>query len=260
MFPLLKIEWLKVKNYATFWILLGLFALLLPLFNYQFSSRHVEGMQLMGMGYDFPNVWSVFGFFTSWLVLFIAFLIIILITNENRYRTNRQNIIDGWTRIQAFHAKCFMVVILAVATTAYSGAWSIIFGRIYSGSFDNMTQDINRLFYLFILCLNYYGFAAMIAYLISRSGLAMGLFLLYALIVENIIRWQLRGKYFENFLPLQSSDELLPFSLFKQITAIANKGGQMPEPPSDNMYLLVSCIYIAIYYCISRYKLSKSDL
>lgn len=259
MFHLLKIEWLKVKNYPTFWILIGLFAFFLPLFNYQFSSRHAEGTELLGLGYDFPNVWSVFGFFTSCLVLFIAFLIIILITNEHRYRTNRQNVIDGWTRMQAFHAKCLMILMLAILTTLYSGLWSLIFGRIYGGSFDHFTEDIDRLFYLFILCLNYYGFAAMIAFLIKRSGLAMGIFLLYALIVENILRWQLKNFSFGNFLPLQSSDELLPFSLFKQITAMS-RGASAPELPSTTNYLIVSCIYIAIYYGISRYKLSKSDL
>lgn len=259
MLQLLKIEWLKVKNYPTFWILLGLFALFLPLFNYQFSSRHVEGTELLGLGYDFPNVWSVFGFFTSCLVLFIAFLIIILITNEHRYRTNRQNIIDGWTRMQAFHAKCSLIVVLAVFTSLYSGLWSLIFGRIYTGSFDRATENLDKLFYLFILCLNYYGFAAMIAILVKRSGLSMGLFLLYALIVENILRWQLRNFSFGNYLPLQSSDELLPFALFKQITSMAH-GGMSPATPSATNYLIVSCIYILIYYSVSRYKLATSDL
>jgi len=259
MFDLLKIEWLKVKNYPTFWILLGLFALLLPLFNYQFSSRHVEGTELLGLGYDFPNVWSVFGFFTSCLVIFISFLLIILITNEHRYRTNRQNIIDGWTRLQAFHAKCLMILMLAIGTTIYSGIWCLIFGRIYGGSFNGATEDIEKLFYLFILCLNYYGFAAMIAFLIKRSGLSIGVFLLYAWFIENILRWQLRKFSFGNYLPLQSSDELLPFSLFKQITSMT-RGIAATESPSATNYLIVSCIYILIYYCVSRYKLVKADL
>jgi ABC-2 type transport system permease protein len=257
MFQLLKIEWLKIKNYATFWILLGLFALLLPLFNYQFSSRHVAGAQLIGLGYDFPSVWSVSGFWASWFVLFIAFLIIILITNEYRYRSNRQNIIDGWTRLQAFHAKCLVIVMLALFTAVYYGIWCLIFGRIYSGSFDNAFENSDRVLYLFLLSLNYYGFAAMIAYFVKRSGLAIGIFLLYSLIFENILLWQLKDYSIGKFLPLQCSDELLPFGLLKQLMSMS---GQKVVTPPDSSYLIATCIYIAVYYTISRYKLSKTDL
>lgn len=259
MFQLLKIEWLKVKSYPTFWILVGLFALVLPLFNYQFSGRHVEGADLLGLGYNFPNVWSSFGFITSCLVLFIAFLIIILITNEHRYRTNRQNIIDGWTRMHAFHAKCILIVMLAFFTTLYSGFCSLMFGRMYSGDFNHSTENLDKLFYLFILCLNYYGFAALIAFLVKRSGLSIGLFLLYALVVENILRLELRNYSFGNYLPLQCSDELLPFALFKQITTLTH-GGVTSNAPSDTSYLIVSCIYILIYYLVSRRKVATSDL
>ncbi|KAA5534947.1 hypothetical protein F0919_10130 [Taibaiella lutea] len=257
MLHLLKIEWLKVKNYPTFWILLGLFALLLPLFNYQFSSGHVNGAQLFGQLFGFPNVWSILGFLTSWLVLFIAFLIIILITNEYRYKTSRQNIIDGWTRMQAFHAKCLIIILLAVFTTAYAGIWGLILGRIYSGNFDGATEGMDKLAYLFLLSLNYYGFAAMIAFLVKRSGLAIGLFMLYSFIAENIIKWQLRDYSFSSYLPLQSSDELLPFTPLKQLMKMA--GGET-EGPAVSAFVIASCVYIVLYYIISRYKLSKSDL
>jgi len=259
MFHLLKIEWLKLRSYPTFWILTGLFAISLPLFNYQFSSRSVEGTELFAPGYNFPEVWGVFNFFTSFLVLFIAFLVIILVTNEYRYRTNRQNIIDGWTRLQAFHAKCLVIVLLALGTTLYSGIWTLIFGRSYSGSFDGWTEDLYRLLYLFILCLNYYGFGAMIAFLVKRSGLAIGLFLLYALVVENILRWQLKNVSWGTYLPLQSSDELLPFALFRQIRQMA-RGGDAVAVPASGPYVMVSFVYILLYYIISRYKLAHSDL
>ena len=258
MFQLLQIEWLKIKNFATFWILSGLFALLLPLFNYQFSSRHVAGTELIGLGYDFPNVWGVFGFWTTWFVLFIAFLIIIIITNEYRYRTNRQNIIDGWTRLQAFHAKCLVILMLALFTTIYAGICCLLFGRAYSGSFDGATQGMDKLAYLFLLSLNYYGFAAMIAFLVKRSGLAIGLFMLYTLIVENILTWQLKDYSFSKYLPLQSSDELLPFTPLKQLINMASGG--MKDSPTANSYIIASCVYIAVYYIICRIKLTRSDL
>ncbi len=257
MFRLLKIEWMKVKNFATFWILLGLFALLLPLFNYGLSNGNIGIPQLFQGSYNFPNVWGMMGYVTSLFVLFIAFLVIILITNEYRYRTNRQNVIDGWTRMQAFHAKCLAVIALAAFTTIYAGIWSLVFGRIYSGNFDGAFDGAEKLGNLFLLCLNYYGLATMIAVLVKRSGLAIGLFMLYSLIAENIIGGLLKHYSFNNFLPLQSSDELLPFTPLKQIMSMA---GQSQDGPSVNAYVIVSCIYIALYYIISRMKLTTSDL
>jgi ABC-2 type transport system permease protein len=259
MVQLLKTEWLKAKNYGTFWVLTGLFAVLLPLFNYQYSSGMAEGGKMLGFDYGFPNVWGNFGFWASWFVLFIAFLIVILITNEFRYRTNRQNVIDGWTRMQSFHAKCGFVLMMAAGTTIYVGIWCLIFGAGYSGGFDAVTTNMYKLFYFFVLCLNYFGLAAMISFLVKRSGLSIGLFMLYALIFENIARsyinWQIPGKYIGNFLPLQSSDELLPFSLMKQAEGMVMKG----TPPPEWSYLLASCCYIVLYYFISKRKLTKSD-
>lgn len=261
MIQLLKIEWLKTKKFTTFWILSGLFALLLPLFNYQFSSGMAEGGKMLNMGYEFPNVYGIFGFWASWFTLFIAFLVIIMITNEYRYRTNRQNVIDGWTRMQAFHAKCQLVIFLAVVTTLYVALWCFIFGFAYSSDgFEDATRHLEKLFYFFILCLNYYGFAAMLAFLLRRSGLTIGLFMLYTLIIENILNnylnWQFPDKYIGTYLPLQSSDELLPFSLVKQMMSMVNPNSFAPEAWT---YVLASCIYIALYYVICRARLSRSD-
>jgi hypothetical protein len=261
MLQLLQIEWLKNKRYATFWVLTGLFALLLPLFNYQFSSGMSEEGKMFNLGYEFPNVWSIFGFWASWFVLFIAFVIIILISNEYRYRTNRQNVIDGWTRMQVFHAKCQLIVFLALLTTLYVGLWCIIFGAAYSNGFDAMTKGMEKLFYFFVLCLNYYGLAAMLAFLLKRSGLAIGIFMLYALIFENILNnylnWQFKETFIGTYLPLQSSDELLPFETVKQLMSIVRPGSS--SQPEAWVYLLVSSAYIVLYYFITKTRLRKSD-
>lgn len=261
MLQSLKIEWLKIKRFATFWIMAGLFAVLLPLFNYQFSSGMSEAGKLFSIGYEFPNVYGIFGFWASWFTLFIAFLVIITLTNEYRYRTSRQHIIDGWTRMQFFHAKCSLVVVLALLTTLYVALWCFIFGYAYSDNgFGHAAEHLEKLGYFFLLCLNYYGFAAMLSFLLKRSGLTMGLFMLYALIIENILNvylnWQFPDRYIGTYLPLQASDELLPFSAVKQMMNMINRNSFAPEA---HTYAWATCIYIALYYFISRWRLSRSD-
>ncbi len=264
MGKLLKIEWLKIKGFATFWIIIGLFATLLPLFAYQLSNGSMNmGNQQPGMAfanYTFPSVYSHFPFWASIFVVFIGFVIIILITNEYRYKTNRQNLIDGWTRLQVLHAKCLVILLLAIATTIYTGIWCIIFGGAYSNSgFTFWTADIEKLGYFFILCLNYYGFAMMLSFLVKRSGLAIGIYMIYILIFENIAReylnWQFKGTFAGRFLPTQSSDELVPFPLFQA----PDMSGMNATPPTAQTYLIASLVYISLYYIIARARLLKSD-
>lgn len=261
MLSLLKIEWLKIKNYRTFWILTGLFAVFMPLFNYLLANGVMQmGPGGMNLSYAFPSVWGFFGFVASFFIVFIAFVIVILITNEHRYRTHRQNVIDGWSRLEFFHAKVLLTVKLAVLTTIYTGIWCLVFGAGYSGGFEHATQEMEKLFYFFLLCLNYYGFALMLSFLLKRSGLVIGLYMVYVLMVESIaasyLNWQFKGMYIGNFLPLQCSDQLLPFPLMKLAEGMMN---QQAAPPPNYAYAIASGVYIILYYFISKQKLLKSD-
>ncbi len=262
MMHLLKIEWLKLKNFRTFWVLSILFAVFLPLFNLMFSANimNVGLEQILMVQYNFPNVWGNFGFWASWFVIFIAFTIVILITNEYRYRTNRQNIIDGWSRLDFFHAKVLLIFTLAFATTLYTMLWCFIFGLYYSGNLTGAFDQIEKMFFFLVLCLNYFGLAMMLSFLLKRSGLVIGIYMIYILMVENILQawlnWQFTGKNIGDFLPLQSSDSLLPFSLMRMAKSFA---GGASTYPSNSSFLMVSFGYILLYYFIARWRLMKSD-
>src|SRR6185437_9546480 len=98
----------------------------------------------------------------------------------------------------------------------------IVFGGVNSGSLTGMFAEFQQVGYFFLLSLDYMGFALLIALWIRRSGLAIGLFLLYSLIIENMLKGIVNhymDKPYGNLLPLQSSDELLPFPLL-QITKV----------------------------------------
>lgn len=265
MFLLLGIEWLKIKRYRTFWVLIGMFALLLPFWNYEIASGVLQlgpskkgGMNFLNTAYSFPEVWSNLGFWGSIFIMFISILVIILTTNEYSYRTHRQNIIDGWTRMQFFHAKVLLVVVLSFIITVYFFLLGMVFGGSYSGGLGNLFSEFQRVIYFFVLCLNYLGFALFLAIWIRRSGLAIGLFILYSMIIENIGKG-LINHYMDmpygDLLPLQASDELLPFPLMmmtKRILAQADK-------ISANTYLIVSLCWCAVYYFVCRMLLKRSD-
>ena len=259
MFALLSIEWLKLKKYRTFWVLLGLFVLLLPLWVYMIASGMLVlggggkgAPNLFGNAYSFPAVWSSLGFWGSIFVFFLSILIIIITTNEYTFRTNRQNVIDGFTRTQFFHAKVLLVIVLSIFVTAYFFLLGTLFGRHFSGSFDGMFTDTSNVFYFFVLCLDYMGFALFLSFAIKKSGMATGLFLLYCMIIESILKFainHLLDTHYGDLLPLQCSDELLPFPL---------KLSQA-EGLSKEIYLGAALGWCAVYYFAGRAMLRRND-
>lgn len=264
MQSLLSIEWLKVKSYRTFWILVGFFLLLLPLWNYgiangimKFGGGGKDGINILSQAYSFSSVWQNLGFWTSIFVIFISILVIILTTNEYQFRTNRQNVIDGWTREQFYHAKWGVVLALSLLTVLYTFLVGVIFGIGYGGV-ESFPGSIVHLFYTWLLALNYYGFALLLAVFFKRSGITIGIFFLYCMIIEalasNLINWMTDTKW-GNLLPLQASDELLPFPLMEMAKTMMG----LSSGPSASLYAGVTVAWIIIYYFIGRQRLLKSD-
>ena len=262
MKSLLAIEWLKIKQYRTFWVLSIFFLALLPLFNFfiykGLISAGGNGINLLSQAYSFPDVWANFGFWGSILILFPAMLVVILTANEYSFRTHRQNVIDGWSRLQFFHAKCLIVLLMALLSTIYLFLCAGAMGAAVSSSVSSMFTDIKMVGYFFVLSLNYLGFAFFITTLIRKSGLSIGLFLLYSLIIENMLKgltnWILPFKG-GNLFPLQASDELLPFPLMRVATAVLSQSKPIP----DYVYLCVSLGWIAVYYFIARRSILRRD-
>ena len=265
MNALLFIEWLKIKRYRTFWVLAGLFIVLLPLWNYEVANGFIKmggngnnGLNLLSTAYSFPQVWGNLGFWASFFIWFLAILIIIMTTNEYAFRTNRQNVIDGWTKMQFYHAKLIMVVMFSVVATVYLFIVGAIFGGMSAGSLRFVFWDFEQVVYFFILSLDYLGFALLLSIWIRKSGMAIGLFLLYAMIIENILKGILNhysDKPYGNLLPLQASDELLPFPLLQMAKAII----PMSTSISMTTYAAVACGWCVVYYFAGRALLLRSD-
>lgn len=262
MTQLLSIEWLKVRKYRTFWILIGFFVLLLPLWNYGISKGVVniggkDNISILNQSFTFQYIWINLGYWGSLFVAFISVLTIILTTNEYSFKTSRQNIIDGLTRQQFYHSKWLLIFILSILTTVYVFITGLAFG-IAASDMGNFPGNLKPLFYVFILSLNYYGFGLLLALLLKRSGLAIGMFFLYAMFLESLIKglinWGTKSEA-GNFFPLQASDELLPFPLTEMLKTVTG----IEQNISDWTYVLASIAWILIYYLIGRYRILKSD-
>ncbi len=264
---LIRIEWLKVRNYKTFWILLGIIIVCIPAFNYVIyditdnSFPKMNGQNLLGNPFSFPTVWSTVPYNAGILVLLPAILIITLFTNEFTFRTHRQNVIDGWRRSQFIFIKLFGVFLLTLFITG------IVILTVLYFSYINKKADqpapgwmeLRYILFYFVEMLDYSLIAIIFAMLIRRAGLALGLFFLY-MIIEQFIVSLGRNKYkatWVDYLPEEVSDRLIPQPFARKILS---PGGNQLWENHVLLYLSIAVLYIIIFVVFVSWRFRKADL
>lgn len=265
MLRLLGIEWLKLRNYRTFWILSALYLISIFGINYIvyriqeniYNAKQAKGMAEIVIGsrpYSFPIVWQMASFVSSFLLFLPGLLMIISITNEFSYKTHRQNIIDGWSRRDFISVKLVFALIIAVISTLMVFIAAMFFGYTSGSSFD--AENIHFLGYFFIQTISYTMVALLFSLLFKRGALAIGVYFLYSLVLENLMAKPI-SHYFNDagrFFPLESTDTLIPLPIFENIQR------QVSNPPNFTVFLVVALVYLAIYVFLALRKFESDDL
>lgn len=250
---------MKVKKYKTFWAFLILFVVTLGGINYAVytldTKVHTASQGQINIDlFTFPQVWSTTAWCSSFSVLLLGLLVIVLLTNEYTFKTHRQQIIDGLSRKQFMTGKWLTIGILIIFT------WLLYFIiTLLIGDRANQASVFDGFYYagyFLIKVVLSISVAFMFALLFKRSGLAIALYLAYALILEGII-----GHLFNNiidglgyFLPLASGGYLVS-NPFRQI---------MPGMESVHIqtgWILLTCFcYIILFIGISYRYIQRADL
>lgn len=196
MIRLLQIEWLKLKHYRPFWILMGLTALITigicssGMLFMNFLKN--EGADFRGFDptmlplYDFPDVWQNLTYVASYFKILPAFIVIISIANEFSHRILRQNIIDGLSKKEWLLSKLLFIGTIAMSFTAVVGLIGLVTGLIYAHP-DSLRFMFSGTSFLLAYCLDVFiflVFAMLLTMIVRRGGLViMGLFM-YTFMME----------------------------------------------------------------------------
>lgn len=274
MFKLLKIEWLKIKNYKTFIVISSFFALGVVTSNYIVFSTFKNIVNKANTGglvskfnpYDFSYTWQTTSYTTGFLLMLPALLLIILVTNEFTFRTNRQNILDGWSREQFVNVKLMLAVIAAIVSTLLVLITAVSFGLASGTSFS--LNGFSHVGFFFLKALSYDLIAVLISVWIRRTGFAIGIYFIY-LGAENIISqlldvWSIKLRSggiadlgsMGDYLPMNASDGLLTFP-DNPLKSLAKS-----NLPTDYTWLVITLalIYVLLFYWFSRRRILKTDL
>lgn len=229
MRSIIRTEWLKIRGYRAFWWIMAITALSYPGINFMFTyvykditdQRTAQGKvlkMLVGNPFSFPEAWKTVAYFSSFFIFIPSIVVIMLITNEYNYKTNRQNIIDGWSRKNFLTAKLIDVAILSLIVTGLYAVTAFVIGMAYTS--DPAASKIKMIFYIGLFALQTFSqlsLAFLVGFLVRRSFIALGIFIFYAMIIDPVLYLYLREKfgwYIGEYFPMQVSNKLIPRPAF----------------------------------------------
>lgn len=253
---------------TTYFILITFIALIAAI---EFNIGQVN-FRLADQGiFNFPFIWHFNSYIAANLKLFLAIVIVSMMSNEYTNRTLKQNLIDGLSKKEFVLSKFLTVVVFAFFSTLFLFIVSIILGYSFSDytEVSIVLSDMEYLFAYFIKLTGFFAFCLFLGILVKRSAFALG-FLFIWWVLESILYGTLTWRIFRDnqhiadnimqFFPLSSMSNLVvePFSRLSFIqTAATQLGSEIDKDYGVHWYQLLIVIVWTILFIFLSYKLLK---
>ena len=278
MLRLLNIEYHKLRYSksskiltTTYFILITFIALIASI---EFRFGGVQ-FRVADQGiFNFPYIWHFNSYIAALLKLFLAIVIVSMVSNEYSNRTIKQNLIDGLSKKEFIFSKFLTVVSFALFSTIFLFVVSLILGLSFSDYTEAsiIFSDMEYLLAYFVKLTGFFAFCMFLGMLVKRSAFALG-FLFVWWILESIARGVMEYKIFRDsniaeniaqFFPLESMALLVkePFSRLNVIQSAATQlGSEITKDYAVHWFqLLIVIAWIAIFVYLSYLVLKKRDL
>ncbi|MBZ9630600.1 ABC transporter permease [Salegentibacter sp. LM13S] len=278
MLRLLEIEYHKLRYSRsakilvfTYFILITFIALIASIeFNLGAINFRVADQGI----FNFPYIWHFNSYIAALLKLFLAIVIVSMMSNEYSNRTLKQNLIDGLSKKEFIASKFLTVTVFSLISTLFLFIVSLILGL----SFSDFTEasiifsDMEYMIAYFVKLTGFFAFCMFLGILIKRSAFALGfLFIWWILesIVYGVLKWQIfrDSEIADNiarFFPLESMSNLIkePFSRLSAVqTAATQLGSEFDKDYGIHWdQLLIVIFWTAIFVFLSYSLLKKRDL
>lgn len=277
MLRLLHIEFIKLwNNRASKVLIISYFALLTSIALVAAIKFDIGPIQfhLADQGiFNFPYIWHFNTFITAFFKLFLAIVIVSMMSNEYSNKTIKQNLIDGLSKKEFILSKFLTVISFSLVSTVFVFVVSLILGLLYS-DFNELSiilTDLEFLVAFFIKLMGFFSFCLFLGILVKRSAFALGFLILWQ-VFEGIVRGLIRWKLFDGettdtvmgFFPLQSMFNLIkePFSRLGAVQSVADQIGEKFDLDYQIHWyeILIVLTWTAIFIYSSYALLKKRDL
>ncbi|MDC1495785.1 ABC transporter permease [Flavobacteriaceae bacterium] len=274
---LLQIELIKLWNnrasktliYGYFILLTGIALIAAIKFDIGPIKFHLAEQGI----FNFPYIWHFNTFVAALLKIFLAIIIVSMMSNEYTYKTIKQNLIDGLSKKEFIASKFLTVVLFSIVSTVFVAVISLILGSIYSDytEWGIVFTDLRFLVAYFIKLVGFFSFCLFIGILVKRSAFALGFLILWQMF-EGFTRGLIRWKLFDGettdaimgFFPLNAMFNVLkePFSRLSAVQSVANQIGEEIALDYNTSLLDMGIVlaWTAIFIWGSYRILKKRDL
>jgi len=278
MLRLLQIEYHKLKyNRAakvlsiTYFALICFIALIVSIeFNFGGVKFRVADQGI----FNFPFIWHFNTYMAAILKIFLAIVIVSMMSNEYSYRTLKQNLIDGLSKKEFVLSKFLTVIGYAVLSTLFVFLLSMILGLRFSdyNELGIIFSDMEYLLAYFVKLVGFFALCLFLGVLVRRSAFAIG-FLVIWWIAEGLIYLLLKFKLFKDtdiaeqvtqFFPIAAMSNLIkePFTRLGAVQSAANQLGEELTKSYD-VHILdlgIVLIWTALFVYWSYLLLNRRDL
>lgn len=267
MLHLLRIDLKKLTSYRTFWVVCGLYFFTLAFvtasgmeFLKWLNAKGAEFGANININriplYHFPDVWQNLVFISGMFKIVLAIMVVISVTNEYQYRTMRQNIIDGMSRLEFLQSKILTNVLLSLMSVAMVFLIALVTGFIYSPQIElaDILTDLEFFPAYFLEIFAFLSYALMLGIFVQRSGLTI-ILLLLSHMIEAIVKVNIPdvAAVLKDFLPMQSITNLvaMPFPRYalQEIQDYVVIGA-----------VLIALAWTFLFNYFAYLKLKKSDI
>jgi len=269
MQKLVHVENIKTFSSNTFRVILSLHFLFYILVVLAISRIELSMGEFYIAGlYQFPNVWEFFSWVASWFNILLGVLVIVLICNEFRFYTFRQQIMNGLNEGHLLLGKIYMIIIIALYALLLVIVSSMVSGNITGNDTMGLSQfsGIEVVLVYFLQTLAYMSMAMLFAILFKNNGLAIVIFILYLFPGEVILR-NLVFRNIQEYFPAKLISGLTPLpSMFRE-QANSLKGMGMDfntfqaaeNAAVTSQEIGIAIVYIVVFLSISYWVLKRKS-
>lgn len=276
MFRLLNIELHKLKYsrsskilIITYFVLLTSIALVAAI-KFDIGPIHFH-LAEMGI-FNFPYIWHFNSYVAALFKLFLAIVIVSMMSNEYSNKTLKQNLIDGLSKKEFILSKFYTVIALSAVSTLFLFVVSLILGLFFSSytELGIIFSDLEYLLAFFIKLVGFFSFCLFLGILVKRSAFALGFLFVWQFIegiVYGLLQWNTNSDIASGivqFFPLNAMSNLIkePFTRLSAVQSVANQiGEKFNFDYAIHWYEIATVMgWTAVFIYLSYYLLKKRDL
>jgi len=224
------------------------------------QAMDLNGVDLFRLPiFDFVDIWQNLTWVYKFGAILLGFITVISVSNEYRYGTIKQNIIDGLSRKEFLLSKMSFIAVSSAIYCLLILIIGLIMGFAWSAVTDisYIIKNIEFVLAYYLVLVGFQLFSLLITLLIKRSGIVILLLLFYFILIEGILWMMLTFKYEIDWacslLPMRGMSEIIsnpfPKYFFQQVETNVLWTGA-----------LVSLSFIALYSFLSFWVFTKKDI